>query len=491
MPSPSDELLQHLDQNRAALRAAMDTIPIVHRDRRPGPDRWSVAEVLEHLAIVERRIAGRLAEALTATAAKASGSENSGTAATSSAIDPVQIARYSDRSQRFKTSEASEPKGGITADEAWTMLEAARADVAKAVRESDAYPFSEPIAPHPRFGPYTFRQWVAFLGGHEARHADQIREMLPAFQAPAVSTSALRAIGRTPVVRLSKVVPAGAADVLVKLEFFNPTGSYKDRMALAMIEGAERRGTLKPGMRVVEFTGGSTGSSLGMVCAVKGYKLILLSSDAFSEEKLRTMRAFGAELRVVPSEGGKVTPALFAEFRKQIAVLAAEPNTFWTDQFNNTDSLDGYADIGRELIEQAGHIDVFCGAVGAGGMLAGVTRALRAGGSSARIVALEPASSPAMTGGPIGAHRVEGIGTGGIPPHIQHMPPHEARAIKEEDARDLARRLAREEGLLVGTSSALNIAAAIELAREIGAGKVVATVAADTGLKYLNGDLFG
>jgi cysteine synthase A len=193
----------------------------------------------------------------------------------------------------------------------------------------------------------------------------------------------------------------------------------------------------------------------------------------------------------VPSDGGKVTPALFDEFRKQIAVLVAEPNTFWTDQFNNTDSLDGYAEIGRELLEQVGRIDVFCGAVGAGGMLAAVTRALRAGGSDARIVALEPASSPAMTGGPIGAHRVEGIATGRIPPHIQHMPPHEARAIKEEDARDLARRLAREEGLLVGTSSALNIAAAIDIAREIGAGKVVATVAVDTGLKYLNSDLFG
>ena len=195
------------------MRAAVDTIPPVHRERRPGPDRWSVAEVLEHLAIVERRIAGRLADALTAAAfAKASasqGQEGNGaaTSPSGSVIDQTQIAKYSDRSQRFKTSEASEPKGGITADEAWTMLEAARTEVAKAVRESDAYPFSEPIAPHPRFGPYTFRQWVAFLGGHEARHADQIREMLPAFQAPSVSTSALRTIGRTPIVRLSKVVP--------------------------------------------------------------------------------------------------------------------------------------------------------------------------------------------------------------------------------------------------------------------------------------------
>ena len=307
-----------------------------------------------------------------------------------------------------------------------------------------------------------------------------------------IAPSVLHAIGRTPLMRLSKVVPAGAADVLVKLEFYNPTGSYKDRMALAMIEGAERRGVLKPGMRVVEFTGGSTGSSLAMVCAVKGYRCLLLSSDAFAEEKLRTMRAFGAELRIVPSEGGRVTPKLFETFRQQIAVLAAEPDTFWTDQFNNADSLDGYARIGEELVSEAGGVlHTFCGAVGTGGMLSGVARALRQAGSQARIVALEPASSPAMTEGRGGPHRVEGIGTGRIPPHMTHRPHDEARAIREEDARAMAQRLAREEGLLVGTSSALNVVAAIDLARELGPGKVVATVAVDTGLKYLSGDLFG
>jgi cysteine synthase A len=291
--------------------------------------------------------------------------------------------------------------------------------------------------------------------------------------------------------RLRAVVPSGAADVLVKLEFYNPTGSYKDRMALAMIEGAERRGVLRKGMRVVEFTGGSTGSSLAMVCAAKGYKALLLSSDAFAEEKLKTMTAFGAELRIVPSEGGKVTPLLFERFRKEIAVLAAEPDTFWTDQFNNVDSLDGYAGIGRELLEQTGGaVDAFCGGVGTGGMLAGVIRALREGGSRARIVALEPASSPAMTEGRGGPHHVEGIATGRIPPHMADKPYDEARAIREEDARSMARRLAREEGLLVGTSSALNIVAAIDLARELGPGKVVTTVAVDTGLKYLAGDLF-
>src|SRR4051794_11535979 len=159
-----------------------------------------------------------------------------------------------------------------------------------------------------------------------------------------IAASVLQAIGRTPLVRL---VPAGSAEVIVKLESVNPTGSYKDRMALAMIEGAEARGALKPGMRVVEFTAGSTGSSLAMVCAAKGYRLVLLSSDAFAREKLLTMEALGAELRLVPSEGGKVTPNLFERFKQEIAVLAGEPDTFWTDQFHNEDAIQGYMGIGR------------------------------------------------------------------------------------------------------------------------------------------------
>ena len=306
-----------------------------------------------------------------------------------------------------------------------------------------------------------------------------------------VADSVLRAIGNTAVVRLGRVVPAGSADVIVKLESLNPTGSYKDRMALAMIEGAEARGALRPGMRVVEFTGGSTGSSLGMVCAAKGYRFVVLSSDAFSREKLLTMEALGAELRMVPSEGGKVTPVLFSRFKKEIAVLAGEPDTFWTDQFHNEDAVQGYMGIGIELLQQTGgRIDAFCGAVGTGGMLRGVARAFREAGSRARIVALEPASSPALTEVRGGAHRVEGIGTGSVPPHMVDRPFDEARSIEESDARTMARRLAREEGLLVGTSTGLNIHAAVQLARELGPGKTVATVAVDTGLKYLAGDLF-
>ncbi len=215
-----------------------------------------------------------------------------------------------------------------------------------------------------------------------------------------VSESILKAIGSTPVVRLRSVVEPDSADVLVKLEYYNPTDSYKDRMALAMIEGAEARGTLRPGMRVVEFTGGSTGSSLALVCAVKGYRFAPVSSDAFAKEKLDTMRAFGAELLVVESDGGKITPPLFDRMRAEVKRMLAEGNTFWTDQFNNQDAIQGYMGIGRELIEQTGgRLDAFCGAVGTAGMLAGVSKALKAAGCGARIVALEPASAPLLTQG--------------------------------------------------------------------------------------------
>jgi cysteine synthase A len=306
-----------------------------------------------------------------------------------------------------------------------------------------------------------------------------------------IAESILHAIGATPVVRLHNIVEPGSADVLVKLEYYNPTGSYKDRMALAMIEGAEARGVLRPGMRVVEFTGGSTGSSLALVCAVKGYRFAPVSSDAFAKEKLDTMRAFGADLHVVASDGGKITPKLFDWMREEVQRLLAEGNTFWTDQFHNTDAIDGYMGIGRELVVQTGGaLHAFCGAVGTGGMLAGVSRALKAGGCTARIVALEPASAPMLTKGHGGTHRVEGIAPGFVPPHLTAGVYDEARAVDEAEARAMARRLAKEEGVFAGTSTALNVVAALQIARELGPGKVVATVAVDSGLKYLNGDLF-
>ncbi|HYB94739.1 MAG TPA: cysteine synthase family protein [Vicinamibacterales bacterium] len=307
---------------------------------------------------------------------------------------------------------------------------------------------------------------------------------------PAPVQSVLHTIGRTPVVHLHKVVPPDSADVYVKLEYFNPTGSYKDRMALAMIEGAEQRGALRPGMRVIEYTGGSTGSSLAMVCAIKGYEFHPLSSDAFAQEKLDTMRAFGADLEIVQSDGGKVTPALFDRFKARIAELIKDPNNFWTEQFQNTDALDGYANIGHELAEQVGHIDAYVGAVGSAGMLVGVSRALKAAGSKARIVALEPSTSPFLTTGKGGPHRVEGTAAGFWPPHLTKDMYDEVRVIDENEGRAMAKRVAREEGVFAGTSSGVNIVAAVKLAQELGPGKVVATVAVDTGLKYLAGDLY-
>jgi cysteine synthase len=307
---------------------------------------------------------------------------------------------------------------------------------------------------------------------------------------PAPVRSVLDAIGRTPVVQLQRIVSPQSADVFVKLEYFNPTGSYKDRMALAMIEGAERRGALRPGMRVVEYTGGSTGSSLAMVCAMKGYAFHPLSSDAFAAEKLETMRAFGADLEIVPSDGGKVTPALFDRFKARIAELTEDPNTFWTDQFHNADALDGYVNIGRELVAQVGRVDAFVGAVGTAGMLVGVARAFNDAGATTHVIALEPSTSPFLTTGRGGPHRVEGTAAGFWPPHLVSGSFDEARAIDEDGARAMARRAAREEGIFAGTSTGVNLAGALQLAQELGPGKVVATVAVDSGLKYLAGDLY-
>src|SRR5712692_8576875 len=235
-----------------------------------------------------------------------------------------------------------------------------------------------------------------------------------------IRDSVLQAIGNTPVVRLRKIVTPSMAEVLVKLEYYNPTGSYKDRMALAMIEGAEARGELRPGVRVVEWTGGSTGSSLAMVCAIKGYRFTPISSDGFSREKLQTMRLFGGDLEIFPAPGGKLVPELYLTMRSRAEELAKQPGTFYTDQFHNADAIRAYMGIGRELAEQAGNgLAAFCGGVGTAGMLVGVSRALKAAGCKARIVALEPTSSPVLTTGKGGPHRVEGIAAGFRPPHLQ------------------------------------------------------------------------
>ena len=301
----------------------------------------------------------------------------------------------------------------------------------------------------------------------------------------------LDAIGKTPIVQLRKIVPKGSADILVKLEYFNPTGSYKDRMALSMIEEAEKRGDLQPGMTVVEYTGGSTGSSLAFVCAVKGYRFRVVSSDAFAREKLQTMKAFGAELFIVPSEGGKTTPDLIPRMMEKARTLAESEDCYFTNQIHNSDIIVGHRNIGKELLQQVDRpIDAFCGGVGTAGMLMGVSQELRHAYPEVRIVALEPATTAIISGGKAGSHDVEGIGIGFVPPLLDGELYDEARGIDEKEARRTVRLLATEEGIFAGTSSGLNVVGALQLAQELGEGKTVVTVAADTGLKYLTTDLY-
>ncbi|KAJ5462812.1 pyridoxal phosphate-dependent enzymebeta subunit [Penicillium sp. IBT 31633x] len=302
--------------------------------------------------------------------------------------------------------------------------------------------------------------------------------------------SALDAIGNTPVVRLRHLVPAGHAKVFLKLESLNPTGSYKDRMARSIIEEAESQGKLKPGMTVVEATGGSTGSSLAFICAIKDYKFRVVSSNAFAVEKLRTMRALGATVEIIHSESGGITADLIPSMVRYAREIAQEDGHFLADQFNNGDALPGYEAIGKELTEQfPGGIDAFCGTVGGAGMVMGVSRILKSKWPETRVVILESASSPVITEGRAGSHSVEGIGIGFVPPHLDPTLYDEARGISEEEGRAMCRQLAQKEGLLVGTSTGLNVVAAVALAKELGPGKTVVTVAVDTGLKYMNGNL--
>jgi cysteine synthase A len=300
----------------------------------------------------------------------------------------------------------------------------------------------------------------------------------------------LGAIGGTPIVRLERLVEPGMAEVWVKLESSNPTGSYKDRMALAMIEGAERDGRLQPGQSVVEYTGGSTGSSLAYVCALKGYPLRIVSSDAYAREKLRTIEAFGAELEVISSPEG-VTPELVPRMMARSREIVAETGGFATDQFNNRDMLDGYGALGRELLEQLdGRIDAFCAYIGTAGCFVGVTRVLRAELPELIRVAIEPAESAVLSGGAPGTHRIEGGGAGFWPPLLERGDFEEVHTVSTADAFATARRAASEEGLWSGPSTGANLTVALELARRLGPEARVVTPLVDSGMKYLAGDLY-
>jgi cysteine synthase A len=302
----------------------------------------------------------------------------------------------------------------------------------------------------------------------------------------------LAAIGGTPLVRLARISEPGSAEIFVKLEGANPTGSMKDRMAASMIAGAEKRGALKPGGRVVDYTGGSTGSSLAMVCAAKGYRACFVSSDAFAEEKLRTMRAFGAEVEVVKSVDRKVTPDLIRTIRARVAELALEPDTYCTDQFNNTDNRNAYHAMAHETLAALdGRVDAFVMGVGTGGSFSGNAEVLKEEVPSVRCVAVEPAASPALSGrGPLGGHRLEGMGAGFVPSICRLDLADEIVAVTDADAYETARRLARSDGIFGGITSGANVWAAQRIARELGPGRRVVTVIVDSGLKYLSGDLF-
>lgn len=298
-------------------------------------------------------------------------------------------------------------------------------------------------------------------------------------------------IGGTTLLALRRVVPPNGARILLKLESENPTGSMKDRMALAMVEAAEANGRLKPGGSVVEYTGGSTGVSLSLVCAVKGYPLHVVTSDAFAWEKLAHMELLGARLQIVKSDGGRMTEKLTRDMVAAAGVLAKEPGVFWTDQLNNTDQITAYHRMAEEIWDQTnGEVDAFVQCVGTAASVRGVGEGLRRHKAGVRVVAVEPSESAVLSGGPTGAHKIDGVGAGFVVPLWNHEVADEIETVSTEDAAAMALRLAREEGLFAGTSTGANVVAALRLAERLGPEATVVSVMCDTGMKYLSTPLF-
>ena len=301
----------------------------------------------------------------------------------------------------------------------------------------------------------------------------------------------LDAIGDTAMVPLRRVVPASGAAIRVKLEWENPTGSMKDRMALSVISCAENDGKLAPGGTVVEYTGGSTGASLALVCAAKGYRLRIVTSDAFSREKLDQMAALGAELTLVPSEGGLTTKKLILDMIEAARELSREPGAYWSDQLNNHDSVAGYHPLGEEIWRQTGGaVAAFVHSVGTAASLRGVATVLKRHKPGVRIVAVEPAESPVLSGGLPGPHKIEGVGIGYTPPLWDPSLVDEIVPVATADAKAMARRLAREEALFAGTSSGANVVAALRVAERLGPDATVVTLMCDSGLKYVSTDVY-
>ncbi|HET8622254.1 MAG TPA: cysteine synthase family protein [Gemmatimonadales bacterium] len=305
------------------------------------------------------------------------------------------------------------------------------------------------------------------------------------------SVDILDAIGDTSMVALRKVVPPNCAQILVKLEWENPTGSVKDRMARAVITRAEADGRLRPGDTVVEYTGGSTGASLALVCAAKGYRMRIVTSDAFSPEKLDQMAALGAELTLVPSEGGLTTKQLILDMIDAARRLSQEPHTYWTDQLNNRDSIAGYYPLGEEIWAQTNRrVDAFVHCVGTAASSRGVATVLKRYHPGLEMVVVEPAESSVLLGGPAGPHKIEGVGIGYTPPLWEPSLVDTIVPVRTDDAKAMARRIAGEEGIFAGTSSGANVIAAIQVGQRLGPDATVVTLMADSGLKYLNTDVY-
>ncbi|MFZ1629844.1 MAG: cysteine synthase family protein [Anaerolineae bacterium] len=303
--------------------------------------------------------------------------------------------------------------------------------------------------------------------------------------------SILDAIGNTPLVELRKVVPPGLARIVAKLEWANPTGSMKDRMAKAVIERAEADGRLRPGGTVVEYTAGTTGISLALVCAAKGYALEIVFSDAFSLEKRRTMQAFGAHITDVPSDNKNINEKLIKTLMRTAEEISLRPGHWYCDQLNNHDGIEGYLPLGDELWQQTGgQIDAFVHAVSTAHSIHGVTKSLRKHNDRILTVAVEPAESAVLSGRPSGSHKIEGIGIGFLPPLWQPELVNAIETVTSEEAKAMARRLAREEGIFAGASSGANVVAAIRVARQLGPGATVATIIVDSGLRYLSTDVY-
>jgi cysteine synthase A len=301
----------------------------------------------------------------------------------------------------------------------------------------------------------------------------------------------LEAIGNTSLVRLRKIVPPGSAQILVKLEWENPTGSLKDRMAQAVISRAEADGRLKPGGTVIEYTGGSTGTSLALVCAAKGYRLRIVSSDAFSREKLDHMAALGAELTLVPSEGGQTTKKLILDMVDTARKLGEEPGSFLVDQLHNPDTIAGYHSLGEEIWNQTGgKVNAFVHSVGTAASSRGVATVLKRHKPDVRVAVVEPAESAVLSAGKPGPHKIEGIGIGYVPPLWEPSLVDEIVAVKTEDAKACARRIAKDEGLFAGTSSGANVVTALRVAQRLGPDAIVVTLMADSGLKYVSTDVY-